>query len=278
MQEAPPINVTDLFAEERAELIVLLRSLSRDDWAMPSPCPGWSVKDLAAHIASDDLGSVARGRDRHYYAPFADREPSWEELLAFINRQNDEWAIAMRRLSAAQIIEMLERSGPAVFAHWRSLDPMAIGGAVSWAGPEPAPVWMDLAREYTERWAHQQQIRDSVGRVGLKERHFMHPVLDAYVRALPHTFRDVAAADGTHVRLLIHGDAGGTWSVVRRGERWHLYVDAPGEADAAVEIDQEPAWRLFTKGMTPADARKQAKIAGDDRLANRVLEMVSVIA
>ena len=34
--------------------------------------------------------------------------------------------------------------------------------AVNWAGPEPAPIWLDPAREYTERWVHQQHIRDAV--------------------------------------------------------------------------------------------------------------------
>jgi hypothetical protein len=65
---------------------------------------------------------------------------------------------------------------------------------------------------------------------------------------------------------------------LRQGDRWRLYIDAAGEADAAAEIDQEPAWRLFTRGMTSTDARKQAKLAGNERLAQRVLEMVSVIA
>jgi uncharacterized protein (TIGR03083 family) len=244
----------------------------------PSACPGWSVKDLAAHIASDDMASVARRRDHHFYAPFADEEPSWEELLAFINRQNDEWVVAMRRLSPPQVIDLLERSGPPIFDHWRSLDPMTIGGAVSWAGPEPAPIWLDLAREYTECWAHQQQIRDGLGRPGLKDRHFMHPVLDAYVRALPHTFRNTRAAEGTHVRLQITGEAGGIWSVVRGQKSWALYLDVADEANAAVALDQETAWRLFTKGVTPVEARTRATIAGNESLAAVVLETVSVIA
>ncbi|HEX3202686.1 MAG TPA: hypothetical protein VHW42_12245 [Actinomycetes bacterium] len=32
---------------------------------------------------------------------------------------------------------------------------------VSWVGPDPAPNWLDVAREYSERWTHQQQIRDA---------------------------------------------------------------------------------------------------------------------
>jgi len=34
---------------------------------------------------------------------------------------------------------------------------------VSWAGPEPAPVWLDAARDFSEYWTHQQQICDATG-------------------------------------------------------------------------------------------------------------------
>jgi hypothetical protein len=37
----------------------------------------------------------------------------------------------------------------------------AMGEPVTWAGPEPAPIWLDIAREYTERWLHQAQVRDA---------------------------------------------------------------------------------------------------------------------
>src|SRR4029079_2808652 len=102
----------------------------------------------------------------------------------------------------------------------------AIGDPVDWAGPEPAPVWMHVAREYTERWLHQQQIRDALGRRGLMERRMFAPVLDTFVRALPHRFRDVASSDGTHVRLTITGNAGGMWSLIRERGGWRLYIEA----------------------------------------------------
>jgi hypothetical protein len=54
--------------------------------------------------------------------------------------------------------------GPIVDAYFASLDLDSLGGPVSWAGPEAAPVWFGVAREYTERRHHQQQIRDATGR------------------------------------------------------------------------------------------------------------------
>ena len=42
--------------------------------------------------------------------------------------------------------------------------------------------------------------------------------------------------------------------------------------------DQEAAWHLFTKGITPAAARPHARLEGDPALAEQVLRTVSVLA
>jgi uncharacterized protein (TIGR03083 family) len=39
--------------ESRAELLEFARSLSAEVWSQPSPNPGWSCKDLLAHVAGD---------------------------------------------------------------------------------------------------------------------------------------------------------------------------------------------------------------------------------
>jgi uncharacterized protein (TIGR03083 family) len=276
MKPLPPVHTIDLFAPERDALVALLESLAPDEWNAPTVCDGWSVKDIATHILSDDLGNIARGRDGYRGGWFD--APSWEALLAFINRQNEQWVDTMRRLSPRLICELLRFSGERFVATMRARDLDAIGDPVSWAGPEPAPVWLDVAREYTERWLHQQQIRDAVGRDGLKDRGMFHPVLDAFVRALPYTYRDVAAPDGTHVRMIVEGDAGGAWSLVRVDGRWGLCTDVDAPPAASVTLDQETAWRLFTKGLTPEAARDRATLEGDAALATVALTMVSIIA
>ncbi len=139
-------------------------------------------------------------------------------------------------------------------------------------------MWLDLAREYTERWHHQQQIRDAVGKPGLKQPRFFAPVLDALVRALPHTYRATEAAEGALVALTIAGESGGQWFLHRENGAWSLYLDAGREPQANVVLDQDVAWRLFTKGIRGEEARSKANITGDERLGAKVLEMVSVIA
>lgn len=271
-----PIDVLDLFAEERADLLALLSSLDAAGWAQPTVCAPWSVKDLAAHLLADDLGIVSRGRDG--YAGGSIDVASFDELIAAINAQNQAWADAMRRLSPRAVVELLEFAGDRAFAHFRSLDLDTIGDPVNWAGPGPAAAWLDVAREYTERWAHGQQIRDALGRPGLFSRRMFAPVLDAYVRALPHTFRDIVAPAEVQVVVDITGDAGGVWTLVYDVAGWALHAGRGADPRASVTLDQDAAWRLFTKGLTPDDARRRTTIVGDPALGAKVLETVSILA
>jgi uncharacterized protein (TIGR03083 family) len=272
-----PILVADLFPEVLSALITLLRNLTPKDWTQPTACVDWAVKDVALHLLAVDISNLSRKRDGHSLEP---QKPirNNQDLLTFINFLNESWMTAAQRISTPLLIDLLSYVGEQTNIFFASLDPFEIGDPVSWAGPEPAPHWLDLAREYTERWHHQQHIRDAVGKPGLKERRFFAPILDAFVRALPFTFRDVAVSQETQVTLEIAGDSGGVWTIQKEGESWSLYVGSVPTPAAKVSFDQEDAWRLFTKGLTPAQVRERASLTGADDLGSIIFQMVSIIA
>jgi uncharacterized protein (TIGR03083 family) len=276
MKPPEPIIVSDLFGPTLDSLLELLSGLSADEWKKPTACARWSVKDIASHLLGGEVGILSRKRDGHAYSGNA--SISWEELVTLINRLNDVWVKAASRISPRLLCELLKLTGEQVCDYFKSLDPYAIGDPVDWASSEPAPVWLDLAREYTERWHHQQQIRDAVGKPGLKEPRFFAPVLDAFVRALPLTYSEVDSKDGTLIALTITGDSGGRWFLLRESGDWNLYVDATEAADAELVLDQDVAWRLFTKGISKDDALATATLVGDQAFATKALDMVSVIA
>ncbi|MGD9146248.1 MAG: maleylpyruvate isomerase family mycothiol-dependent enzyme [Anaerolineae bacterium] len=275
MAEPQPIVVTELFPELLEHLLVLLSELSARDWAQPTECAGWSVKEVALHLLGGDAGILSRKRDQ--FSPARQRIHNTEELVALIDGLNADWIQATQRLSPRLLCDLLRFMGEQVCDYFQSLDPHALGGPVSWAGPEPAPVWLDLAREYTERWHHQQHIRDAVGRPGLKGPRYLAPALDAFVRALPYTYRHVSAPDGALVTLTISGPSGGRWSLLRVQGHWHLYCDITHEPDAEAVIDEDSAWRLFTKGLDRQEAQARVILLGDRSLGSRVLDMVSII-
>jgi len=271
-----PILVTDLFPEVQNALLALLNELTPEEWNRPTVCSQWSVKDIAAHLLGGQIGILSRKRDHYLFSGDPIRE--WDDLVTLINSLNDTWVKAASRLSPRLLCELLKLTGEQVCQYFKTLDPYAQGDPVDWAGPNRVPVWLDLAREYTEWWHHQQQIRDAVGKPGLKEPTYFRPLLDTFVRALPHTYRNVEALEGTLLVLTITGDSGGQWGLHRNNGLWLLYTDVTEPADAEAIMDQEVAWRLFTKGISSHEANAAATLAGDVSLAAQALEMVSVIA
>jgi uncharacterized protein (TIGR03083 family) len=278
-----PISVVDLFPGERRALLSLLSRLTADEWALPTACPGWSVHDLALHLFGDDAGRLSRGRDGYQGAVPAsvatggDRT-HWDTLVAFINQQNAAWVQGTRRISPRLLCELLRLTGRATSTYFARLDLQVMSGPVDWAGPEPAAVWLDVAREYTERWVHQQQIRDAVGQPGLKERRWLAPVLATFVQALPHALRHAAAPPGSWVQLLVTGAAGGEWWAVRTADAWALAENEGSEPLAIVRLEQETAWRLWTKGLTHEQALQRVHYEGDPAPVAAILDMVTILA
>jgi len=276
MKSPEPILVAGLFPEVRQRLLSLLAGLSEEEWQLPTAAKKWSVKDVSLHLLGGDIGNLSRRRDS--FTPPGKPISGWEELVAYINQLNESWVVAARRMSPRVLCDLLAFTGPRMEEYFASLDPFALGEPVSWAGPQPAPRWLDIVREYTERWHHQQQIRDATKRPGLYEQGLFAPVLDAFVRALPYTFRGVDAAEGASVQVTISGAGGGDWVLRRDANAWELLVGRASNAAAEVAVHGTDAWKIFTRGLRGEEAMRRATITGDAALGAKVLETVSVIA
>ncbi|HEY0606450.1 MAG TPA: maleylpyruvate isomerase family mycothiol-dependent enzyme [Herpetosiphonaceae bacterium] len=274
-----PTATVDLFPGLSDELLTLLRQLAPDAWQRPTACPGWSVKDLVAHLLGGNIGRLSFGRD-HLLRKEAARAPSSNaELIEWINQQNTAWVQAAERISPPVLIDFLALTDRQVAEFFATLDmqaPAPIG--VGWAGETQSANWFDVGREYTEKWFHQQQIREAVGAPGLMERRWFLPVIEICLRALPYTYQGVAAEAGTTVVVRITGEAGGVWSLVRGDRDWTLYEGEATTAVAAVQLSDDTAWRLFSKGLDQAELLKRMQIEGDTALGATIADLVAIMA
>ncbi|MGW4751374.1 maleylpyruvate isomerase family mycothiol-dependent enzyme [Streptomyces chartreusis] len=302
----PPIDARPLFVPEHAAL----RGLTPADWGREA-VPGWSVRDVVAHVLGDCYGRLARHRDGHREGGGEGRReghreggreghqarcreghregPAFapgEDLPAYIHRINQQWVDAHSRVSPAALTDTLELIGGQVARLFAESDPAAPSLGVSWAGVDPAPMWLDSARELTEYWTHRQQIRHATGQGTDPDPRLLSVVLETFLRALPHTLRDIAALAGTQVRIHVTGPAGGTWTATAGGTwsatapdggNWSLAGPADGHPAALVRLDTETAWRLCVRGIEPADALTRAEIEGDHQLAEAACRIVSIV-
>jgi len=273
-----PIDTVPLFPVLDKLLTELLRSLTPEEWQSPTIAKLWRVKDIAAHLLDVSLRTLSVSRD-NYFGEQPENIQSYEELVAYLNQLNADWVKAAKRLSPQVITNLLESTGKEYTAHLATLDPFAPAVfSVAWAGEEVSQNWFHIAREYTEKWIHQQQIRDAVGKPALMTRQLFYPFIDTFMRGLPYAYRHIHASEGTIVSITIPTDIGGDWYLKRTADNWQLSKTHSGEPAAHLLIDPDTAWRLFSKGITPETAKQMVTITGDAALGETALHMVSVMA
>jgi uncharacterized protein (TIGR03083 family) len=260
-------------------LLKLLKGLSPADWERRTVLPTWRVKDIVAHLVDTALRRLSGGRDGYRPAGQGPAIHDYTDLVRHVGSIADEWVAAMSRLSPAVLIDLLEHFEPQLHSHFRALDPGATARAsVAWAGEAQSSVWFDVAREYTERWHHQMQIREALSDLTIQKPALYRPVLETFMRALPHHYRDIAAADGTTVRITVAGEAGASWYLERKNDAWLLTLAPHSGETAFAEMRQESAWKIFTRFGRETVPSQHVRTGGDEGLASHVLTMVCIIA
>jgi len=273
----PPIETIHLFPILDQKLIELLRSLTPDEWKKPTVAKLWTVKDVAAHLLDTSLRTLSIARDSYMGDPPGNIQ-SPADLINYLNKLNAEWVSASKRISPAVLIGLLEASNKEQYDYMSSLDPFESAlFSVGWAGETISANWFNTAREYTEKWHHQQQIREAVGKPGIMTEELYHPFLDTFMRALPFTYRNTPAPEGTVLQFTLTGTGGGDWYLVKQ-DNWELIQTPPAPPAAHTTIDGAIAWKLFSKSWRRMDVQEYVNITGDQLLGDVVLDMISVMA
>ncbi len=276
METLTPVYTAQLFPTLHAELIALLHGLDAHAWAQPTVAPQWRVRDVVAHLLDGDLRKLAFGRDEHRTGtrPVS----TFDEVVILVNDLNASGVRYAERLSPRVMTDLLEVTGNWISDYVARLDPGADAHiAVAWAGEQVSANWMDTAREYTERWHHQMQIREAVGAAPLLQRQWFLPVLDVSVRAFGRAFQDVAAGIGTIVVFEVETEGEPVWSVVRAAGGWTVRRGRGTNPAASVRADADTAWKLLFNALPLDAARARVAISGDRRLAEPILNARSVM-
>ncbi len=257
-------------------LVTLLRSLEKQDWNRITIAGSWTVKDVAAHLLDTAMRSVSLYRD-DYPGEKPQGINSYGELVLYLDQLNADWVKAFRRVSPEQIIDLLETVSREQYQQLCKLDPAAPAVfSVAWAGESVSTNAFHIAREYTEKFHHQMQIRDVVGQMEpLLHNQFFHPFIHTLLLGLPFHYSAVSAREGAQIGISI--EQCGEWNLKKNGKTWELNIGKPDDPLATVSLTKDLAWRLFTKGITPERAQSLATVAGDLRLAGHCFTLLAVM-
>jgi uncharacterized protein (TIGR03083 family) len=274
-----PIQTIHLFPSLDKKLIELLTSLSESDWQKPTRAKAWTVKDIATHLLDGNFRTLSMSRDK-YFGEIPGELESYRDLVKYLNGLNADWVKATKRLSPKVLTALLESSGMEYYAHLKTLDPFAPSiFSVDWAGERTSANWFHIAREFTEKWHHQQQIREAVNQnqPGIMNRDLYFPVLETFMQALPYTFSTTPAPAGTRVKINIEGEAGGIWIIQMQDAKWQ-FTTGGSDADTHITMHQNNAWKLLTKGLSKDEAKDLVQFSGQEIFAQPVFSMTTVMA
>lgn len=127
-------------------------------------------------------------------------------------------------------------------------------------------MWLDMGREYTERWHHQDQIREAVGADRLDGPEWLGPVVEISLFALPRSYGETASPEGTRVALDVTGPGGGEWFLEQSGG-WRLVRGRTPRADCTIRGSSRDVARLLLHRLTSVQARAAVEVSGAAELA-----------
>lgn len=187
-------------ADEHQALDVLLAELSDEDWARPTPAPGWTVAHQVAHLAFFEEALVKSVRDPVAFTAIKDE------------------AARDSGFGDRAIAPLLELDPLILFQAWRSasresrqvLAECEPPVRILWFGPSMS-VASKITARMMETWAHGQDIADACGLLRPPSARLRH-VADIAVRARPYSYV-VRGLDVVDVPLNIElvGPGGEVW-------------------------------------------------------------------
>ncbi len=247
----PKDRTVAALGEVWASLEGLLAALSDEEWALPTPLPGWSVQDNVSHI----VGTEAMLSGEPGPVIEVDREVSGH-VRNDIGVFNEQWVEALRTERPAE-----------VFARFRALTAtrLATLGAMSddeWNAESFTPAGKDTFGRFMQIrvfdcWLHEQDIRDAAGRPGHESGLAVEVVLDEMATALGFVVgKKAGATTGQSVTFSLT-DGG---SVVRE-----LHVEV-GERAALVPALSRPATVTLTMPIGVMTRRCAGRVGPDDLL------------
>jgi uncharacterized protein (TIGR03083 family) len=246
--------------------------LADEQWHAQTPCPGWQVADVAAHVV--DIEQTLAGMPR------PDHQPDWS-ALPHVDRD-------LSRFTEIGVDARRGRSRDSVIAELR--DVIAVRREQLADVPPGAEVMGPLGRPTTierllrvrifDTWVHEQDIRTAIADEGHWDSAPARISLEQMAQSLPYVWaRTVAAPEGATVRISVTGPGlADAITAVAEADSTGRIVDEVTSPTVSLTASWPDYMRLAAGRLDPDDEALRARItlAGDPALGAALLPALSI--
>ncbi|WP_122262688.1 maleylpyruvate isomerase family mycothiol-dependent enzyme [Ornithinimicrobium cerasi] len=298
---SPPSDVPSLIEAYRHTLISfadVADGMREDDWARPTTCPGWTARDILAHVVHVEDYLTGSEHPAADWVPRDDLEPveigAPEHVRHAFGVWVEEGVRARQQREPADLLAELRGLVELRSAHMYDPD-LTLETPVRSVMDASAPFGELTRLRISDVWVHEQDLREMLNRPGSLDAAGASQFVDHVVGALPRVvLRRVRPEPGTVIILESTGPV-----MARGGVRigtdadgelvWHElfagHTEAAGRFPMVHEADEED--RATTIAMSTHELTRRAAgrrttedtayhVVGDEDLARRVVDALAV--
>ncbi|AZM89963.1 MULTISPECIES: maleylpyruvate isomerase family mycothiol-dependent enzyme [Streptomyces] len=250
----------------------LVLPLPEAQWNLPTPCPGWSVRDIVSHLIGLELEQLGDPRPIHTLP--RDLRHVVDEFTRYM-----EVPVDVRRHHTAP--EMTSELEYTVIRRQRQLRNEKRDPATTMVrGPQGNQITLEFALRLRafDTWIHEQDLRAALGVPGNWDSPGAFVARDMLLGGLPKVVaKGAGAPPNTAVVIDVHGPV----EFLRT-----VRVDAAGRAtldktpslgpDVSLAMDWETYVRLAAGRVRPRTVADRVKVEGDAELAAAILGAFAV--
>jgi uncharacterized protein (TIGR03083 family) len=257
--------LVDALVTEWRSIADLLASLDDAQWDTPTSLPGWTVRDVAAHLIGTE--SMLAGQDRPGEPlPEGQRPPHVKNDIGAFNEQ---WVAALRHEAPVVVLDRFRAITAEREQALRSMGQEEFD-APSWTPAGQATYGRFMQIRLFDCWLHEQDIRDAVGRPGHDVGPCAEGSIEEVVRALGFLVgKRAGAPPGSRVTIELTGGVERSLHVAV-DERAAVVDTLDGPATVVLRMPSDLFIRLAGGRVDPAEHLDEIAIDGDAELGRRV--------
>ncbi|WP_407444458.1 maleylpyruvate isomerase family mycothiol-dependent enzyme [Rhodococcus sp. (in: high G+C Gram-positive bacteria)] len=262
----PVDTIRPLLLEEFAVIDSLLAALDSDGWFTPTNLPGWTVKDIVAHLIGTE--SMLAGIE----APHVNIDV---HALAHVRNEigafNEHWVESLRGTPGSEVLAQYRR----IVAH--RTEQLSAMTQADFEAPADTPVGRATYGRFMririfDCWLHELDIRDAIGAPGDEGGPRGELGSAEIFGAVPFVFGKLGKApDGARITLELSGPLARTVHVEVDG-RAAAVPELSGPATTTIAMDSSLFVRLAGGRVRAVDRLDEITLGGDTAVGRRLVE------